>query len=136
MKLIAEPLREYYKGILKIGMAPWAKTSTMDMKDAYTDLVMEKVENGTKCVSMKDYKELFQDAVRSHQQQHRGRKNKQPSKIPIRNRKGTKQRSLPKETKGSSIQRQISHPKSGKKQGRRILVKADLGWARQRSPEK
>ena len=127
MTSIAEPLREYYKKILKIGMAPWVKTCTMDMKDAYTELVMEKVENGTKFVGIKDYRVLFKDAV---QQQQWVRKRKQPSKIPIRNQKGSKTRPLPKRTKASSMQRQKSDPKNRNKQGKRILVKADPGMGK------
>ena len=44
---IASCLRNHYKKTMKIEMAPWAKAYTVDMKDMYTDLTLEKIENQT-----------------------------------------------------------------------------------------
>ena len=41
-------LREHYKKTMKVEMAPWAKAYTVDMKDMYTDLTLEKNKKQTK----------------------------------------------------------------------------------------
>ena len=43
-------------------MAPWAKTYTVDIKDVYTELALEKTENqptGPEGEKIEDYKDLF-----------------------------------------------------------------------------
>ena len=48
-------------------MAPWAKAYTVDMKDIYTDLALEKIENeptGPEGKRIEDYKELFENKTR------------------------------------------------------------------------
>ena len=45
-------------------MAPWAKAYTVDMKDIYTELTLDKIENqptGPEGKRVEDYKELFED---------------------------------------------------------------------------
>ena len=47
-------------------MAPWAKAYTVDMKDIYTDLTLEKIENeptGPEGKRIENYKELFENKL-------------------------------------------------------------------------
>ena len=63
---LAESLKEYTANTTRIEMAPWAKAYTVDMKDIYTDLTLEKIENqptGPEGKRVQDYKELFQEEI-------------------------------------------------------------------------
>ena len=42
---MAEKLRLHTAKTTRIEMAPWAKAYTVDVKDVYTDLTLEKIEN-------------------------------------------------------------------------------------------
>ena len=56
-------MKEFYKRTMKVEMAPLAKAYTVDIKDTYTELSLEKIENqptGPEGKRLGDYKELFE----------------------------------------------------------------------------
>ena len=60
---LAEKIRPHTAKTTRIEMAPWAKAYTVDMKDIYTDLSLEKIENeptGPEGKRIEDYKEFFE----------------------------------------------------------------------------
>ena len=62
-------------------MAPWAKAYTVDMKDIYTELTLDKIENqptGPEGKTIEDYKELFEDKKKELGEQS---KKKPPKKV-------------------------------------------------------
>ena len=81
---MARILREHFKERMKIEMAPWAKAYTVDMKDMYTELTLDKIENkpsGPSHSKISNYKDLFRENQDcGKRQDDRGRKK---SKIPI-----------------------------------------------------
>ena len=59
---LTEKLRHHTAKTTRIEMAPWAKAYTVDIKDIYTELSLEKIENqptGPEGQRIEDYKELF-----------------------------------------------------------------------------
>ena len=63
MKKLTDGMKEFYKRAMKIEMAPWAKGYTVDVKDVYTELSLEKIENqptGPEGIKVEDYKDLFE----------------------------------------------------------------------------
>ena len=63
MKKMTNGMKEFYKRTMKVEMAPWAKAYTVDIKDTYTELSLEKIENqptGPEGKRLGDYKELFE----------------------------------------------------------------------------
>ena len=121
-------MREYYKRTLKIEMAPWASAHSVDMKEAYTELVLEKTENrthGQTFVGIKDYKELFKDSMGPLEM---GSKKRQPSNIPVPTQKGplaTKRKTKAPNTGESKTKK--TRLKNKKVPGKRILVKGNPG---------
>ena len=64
---IAEGLRECTEEAMRIEIAPWL-SYTVQMKDLYTELTVEKIENkptGPESKMINDYKELFDQAQES-----------------------------------------------------------------------
>ena len=126
MENIAEPLREYYKRTLKIEMAPWASTH-VDMREAYTELVLEKTENkthGQTFVGIKDYKELFTDSMGPPEMVS---KKRQPSNIPVPTQKSplaTKRKTKAPDAFASKTKTRV---KDKNAPGKRILVKGNPG---------
>ena len=63
MKKLTRRIKEFYKRTMKIEMAPWAKAYTVDIKEIYTELTLDKIENqptGPEGKKIEDYKELFE----------------------------------------------------------------------------
>ena len=119
-------MREYYKRTLKIEMAPWASTH-VDIKEAYTELVLEKTESrthGQTFVGIKDYKELFKDTMDPPEI---GCKKRQPSNIPVPTQKNplaTKRKTKAPNTGASKTKTRVKNKKTP---GKRILVKGNPG---------
>ena len=69
---VAEKLRHHTAKTTRIEMGPWAKAYTVDIKDIYTELSLEKIENqptGPEGKRIEDYKELFAECGNELQEQ-------------------------------------------------------------------
>ena len=72
---LAEKLRAHTAKTTRIEMAPWAKAYTVDIKEIYTELTLEKIENqptGPEGKIIDDYKELFGDLQDQSQEEKFG----------------------------------------------------------------
>ena len=110
---IGSSLRNHYKKTMKIEMVPWAKAYTVDMKDMYTDLTLEKIENqpsGPSHLKINDYKVLFtQNQDLTHERSSKGNK---LSKIPI-----------PSKTVKKSSQRELTGAKLSNKKHIKMKIR-------------
>ena len=76
---LVETLKAYMAKTMRIEMAPWAKAYTVDLKDIYTELTLDKIENqptGPEGKRLNDYKELFEGMANQQQP-----KEKSPKKV-------------------------------------------------------
>ena len=120
-------MREYYKRTLKIEMAPWASAHSVDMKEAYAELVLEKSENRTRgqtFVGIKDYKELFKDSMGPPEMVS---KKRQPSHIPVPTQKSPLVTKRKTRAPNAGVSKTKTRLKDKKSPGRRILVKGNPG---------
>ena len=72
---VAEKLRHHTAKTTRIEIAPWAKAYTVDIKDIYTELSLEKIENQPTWPEgqrIEDYKELFAECRNELQEQESG----------------------------------------------------------------
>ena len=113
---------------MKIEMAPWAKAYTVDMKDMYTELTLEKIENkpsGPSHSKMNDYRDLFKqnqdlESVKSS-------KGNKLSKIPTPS-KTVKKRMLTGQKPDSN--KNIKTKNKEKREGDRVLLKGEPGFGK------
>ena len=97
-----EELREYTEEAMKIEMAPWVESHTVDMDELYTELILEQIENkptGQTPVKLDNYTTLFPIQEATEQQEN-------PSLEPNPN---------------------TARPGGKQKKGKKILAKGDPG---------
>ena len=135
-KKTVETLQDHYRRTLKIEMAPWAKGYTVEMKDMYTDVALEKVENkpsGPDTISITSYQDLFDINPSTNQIQQKVDRKRQSSKIPVPVKSG-KSSPLPRtKAKGNqqkSFNRQRTTSHSSRASGKRVLIKAEPGMGK------
>ena len=66
----AEKIKQNTAKTTRIEMAPWAKAYTVDIKDIYTELTLQKIENqptGPEGETIDDYKDLFEKRIDTKQ---------------------------------------------------------------------
>ena len=64
----AEEMKPYIEDGMKIEIAPWAKGYSVNIKDIYTDLTLEKIDNhptGPKRHRIERYTDIFEDSILS-----------------------------------------------------------------------
>ena len=114
LQTIADNLRPYTAAAMKIEVAPWTRDYVVDMKELYTQLILEEIHNtalGQDAEILENYSELFEE-------------NKCSERIDSHH--------LPKQTAFPFRKLQAnSHRSSSKKKvGEKILMKADPGMGK------
>ena len=128
---IASGLRNHYKKTMKTEMAPWAKAYTVDIKNMYTELTLDKIENqpsGPSHSKINDYKDLFtQNQDLTHEQSSKGNK---LSKIPIPSQpvKKSSQRELTGAKPASNKNSKTENKE--KREGDRVFLKGEPGFGK------
>ena len=116
---------------MKIEIATWAKAYTMDMKDMYSELTLEKIENkpfGPTHSKINDYRDLF--ARSQDLGKEKSSKGNKLSKIPIPSK--TVKKSSHRELTGakSATNKNIKTENKEKREGDRVLLKGEPGFGK------
>ena len=128
---IKKRLQEHYKKTMKIEMAPWAQAYSVDMKDTYTELALEKVENkpsGPCHSKINDYRDLFiKNQDLGNEKTSKGSK---LSKIPIPSKQVEKSSQKVLTGAKSASKKNIKTEIKEKHEGDRVLLKGEPGFGK------
>ena len=128
---IASSLQEHYKKTMKIEMAPWAKAYTVDIKDMYSELTLEKIENkpsGPSHSKINDYRDLF--TQNQDLESVKSSKGNKLSKIPIPSKTDKKGSEKVYTGAKSATNKKIKTEIKEKHEGDRVLLKGEPGFGK------